>query len=166
MTQALWANKLRIFTTGLFLWSCPLDWSASHMGFESVQFLPVGLKRMPTIKFYVGWNSFKCSRKQFHMFIYNRVNKWQKWNQPGVGVKLLTSMLVETVYVPVVQRQFHMFIYSKGQNATNQELAHNLKAFSSWSPSLPAPVENLPQQYQDSPSFLQMNAAPFWTCVQ
>jgi hypothetical protein len=45
------------------------------MGFESVQFLPVGLKRMLTVKFYVGRNSFKCSRKQFHMFIYNRVNK-------------------------------------------------------------------------------------------
>ena len=39
------------------------------MGFESVQFLPVGLKRMLTVKFYVDRNSFKCSRKQFHMFI-------------------------------------------------------------------------------------------------
>jgi len=72
------------------------------MGFELVQFLPVGLKRMLTVKFYVGRNSFKCSRKQFHMFICNRVNKGQKWNRPGVGAKLLNSKLVETVNVPEI----------------------------------------------------------------
>jgi len=64
------------------------------MGFESV-FLPEGLNQMLTIKFYVGCNIFTCSRKQFHVFIYNRANKGQKCNQPGVGPKSESLLILK-----------------------------------------------------------------------
>ena len=65
------------------------------MGFESVQFLPEGLDRILTVKFYVAWNIITCLRKQFHMFINNRSNKGQKWNQPGVCPKSESLLILK-----------------------------------------------------------------------